>query len=96
LSLAGSRPLITTPAKAATNWNRVQTGGGCYTSNIVYSEVQPGLAYARCDVGGAYRWDNAKSEWVLLLESAKWTEGGLSGVLSAPSKSPTLAARLRQ
>ena len=75
-------PLITTPAKAATNWNWVQTGGGCYTANVVYSEVQQGLAYARTDVGGAYRWDNATSQWVPLLDSTSWTESHLSGVLS--------------
>lgn len=75
-------PLIATPAESATNWDRVQTGGGCYTPTVVFSEAQQGLAYARTDVGGAYRWDNAASEWVSLLDSTGWTESHLNGVLS--------------
>ena len=74
--------LIATPAEAATKWDRVQTGGGCYTPTVVFSEVQQGLAYARTDVAGAYRWDNATSHWVSLLDSTGWTETHLSGVLS--------------
>ncbi|MBW8781699.1 MAG: RICIN domain-containing protein [Verrucomicrobia bacterium] len=74
--------LIATPAESATNWNWVQTGGGCYTADVVFSEVQQGLAYARTDVGGAYRWDNATSQWVPMLDSTSWTESHLNGVLS--------------
>ncbi|MEO7101560.1 MAG: hypothetical protein ABI162_19580, partial [Luteolibacter sp.] len=48
-------PLIATSAESATNWDRVQTGGGCYTPTVVFSELEPGLAYARTDVAGAYR-----------------------------------------
>lgn len=71
------------PAEPATKWDWVETGGaGCYTPNVVFSEVQPGLAYARTDVGGAYRWDNANSRWISLLDSTSWTESHLSGVLS--------------
>src|SRR5688500_1090429 len=66
--------LIATPAESATNWDRVQTGGGCYTPTVVFSEIQQGLAYARTDVAGAYRWDNATSQWVSLLDSTTWTE----------------------
>ena len=74
--------LIATPAESATNWDWVQTGGGCYTANVVFSEVQEGLAYARTDVGGAYRWDSATSQWVFLLNSTSWAETHLNGVLS--------------
>ena len=74
--------LIATPAQSATNWNWIETGGGCYTADVVFSEVQQGLAFARCDVGGAYRWDNATSQWVSMLDSTGWTESHLSGVLS--------------
>src|SRR5947207_14805080 len=81
LCLLSLGPLIATPAESATNWDWVQTGGGCYTANVVFSEVQQGLAYARTDVGGAYRWDNATSHWVSLLDSTSWTETHLGGVL---------------
>jgi hypothetical protein len=75
-------PLIATPALSATQWDRVQTGGGCYTPTVVFSEIQQGLAYARTDVAGAYRWDNAASQWVSLLDSTTWAESHLNGVLS--------------
>ncbi len=74
--------MLPVAAESATNWNWVQTGGGCYTPNVVFSEIQQGLAYARTDVGGAYRWDDATSQWVHLLESTSWTESHLTGVLS--------------
>ena len=74
--------LIATPAESATKWDRVQTGGGCYTPTVVFSEIQQGLAYARTDVAGAYRWDNATSQWVSLLDSTTWTESHLNGVAS--------------
>jgi xyloglucan-specific exo-beta-1,4-glucanase len=74
--------LIAPPAESATNWNRVQTGGGCYTPTVVFSEIEPGLAYARTDVAGAYRWDNAKSEWVSLLDSTSWADSHFNGVAS--------------
>ena len=68
--------LITTPAEAATNWNWVQTGGGCYTADVVFSEVQQGLAYARCDVGEdrdavQNRREYAGPEWSALSHS-RW------------------------
>jgi xyloglucan-specific exo-beta-1,4-glucanase len=75
-------PLIATPAESATQWDRVQTGGGCYTPTVVFSEIQQGLAYARTDVAGAYRWDNATSQWISLLDSTTWTESHLNGVAS--------------
>src|SRR3954469_25001848 len=70
----GSLFLMLPAAESATNWNRVQTGGGCYTPTVVFSGVQQGLAYARTDVAGAYRWDNATSQWVSLLESTTWAD----------------------
>jgi xyloglucan-specific exo-beta-1,4-glucanase len=70
------------PAESATKWDRVQTGGGCYTPTVVFSEIEPGLAYARTDVAGAYRWDNATSQWISLLDSTSWTDSHFNGVAS--------------
>ena len=75
-------PLIATPGESATTWNRVQTGGGCYTPTVVFSEIEPGLAYARTDVAGAYRWDNTTNQWISLLDSTSWTDTHFNGVAS--------------
>ncbi len=37
-------------------WRNVQIVGGGYVSGIVFNESEPGLVYARTDVGGARRW----------------------------------------
>src|SRR4051794_17241576 len=71
--------LVLPLAESATNWNRVQTGGGCYTPTVVFSEIESGLAYARTDVGGAYRWDNSASQWISLLDSTSWTDSHFNG-----------------
>jgi xyloglucan-specific exo-beta-1,4-glucanase len=47
-------------------WKSVKVGGGGFIPGIVFSTVEPGLAYLRSDMGGAYRWDNTQQEWLPL------------------------------
>ncbi|NHZ36625.1 cellulose binding domain-containing protein [Massilia rubra] len=73
------------PASAASEtyqWNSVAMGGGGFVSAVIPSKTQKGLAYARTDVGGAYRWDNTAARWVPLLDWASEDETGLLGVES--------------
>ena len=45
-------------------WKNVRVGAGGFIPGIVFSRVEPGLAYLRSDMGGAYRWDDADQTWV--------------------------------
>jgi xyloglucan-specific exo-beta-1,4-glucanase len=61
--------LVALPASAVSAaepyvWKSVKVGAGGYIPGIVFSTVEPGLAYLRSDMGGAYRWDNKKQEWL--------------------------------
>ncbi|RMB54837.1 hypothetical protein C8J44_0064 [Sphingomonas sp. PP-CE-3A-406] len=49
-------------------WTNVTVGAGGYAPNIVFSEVERGLAYLRTDMGGAYRWDDATQRWSALQD----------------------------
>ena len=49
---------------------------------VLPSKTQQNLFYARTDVGGAYRWDNATGRWVPLLDGLSEDDVGLMGVES--------------
>ncbi len=72
----------TAQTTAAYQWDSVAIGGGGFVSGIVPSRTQPNLFYARTDVGGAYRWDNASSRWVGLTDWVSEDETGLLGAES--------------
>ena len=57
-------------------------GGGGYVPGVIASPTQQHLFYARTDVGGAYRWDQAGSHWVPLLDFVSEDDVGLMGVES--------------
>ncbi len=54
-------------------------GGGGFVSGIVFSPAQQGLAYARTDVGGFYRWDGANTQWIPLEDSFPASQGNYLG-----------------
>ena len=66
----------------AYSWGNVAIGGGGFVSGIVPSRTRPGLVYARTDVGGAYRWEEARKTWVPLLDWVSEDEVGYMGVES--------------
>ena len=47
-------------------WKNVVVLGGGFVSGIVFSPVEKDLIYARTDVGGAYRWNQADKTWIPL------------------------------
>ncbi|WP_407644683.1 X2-like carbohydrate binding domain-containing protein [Cohnella cholangitidis] len=85
-SLVGSS-LIGLPSKAAAagteayHWANVATGaGGGFVPGIIYNETQPNLIYARTDIGGAYRWNQATGSWVSISDSVGWVDWNKNGV----------------
>ena len=62
--------------------NVVIGGGGGFIPGIVFSTAQPGLVYARTDIGGAYRLDPPSGRWIPLLDWIAFPDWNLSGVES--------------
>jgi len=66
------------------SWRTAEIGGGGFVTGTVFHPTEPGLVYARTDVGGAYRLDAATNRWIALNDDI----GGLNnefqhlGVLS--------------
>jgi photosystem II stability/assembly factor-like uncharacterized protein len=61
-------------------WKPVVMEGGGFIDGLVFNTTQPGLAYCRTDVGGAYRWDNAAKRWIPLEDWA--TDDSMMGAES--------------
>ncbi|KGM11435.1 xyloglucanase [Cellulomonas bogoriensis 69B4 = DSM 16987] len=67
---------------AGYTWGNVEIVGGGFVPGIVFNQSEPGLVYARTDIGGAYRLDQGTRRWVPLLDHIGWDEWSHSGVLS--------------
>ena len=81
---AGAAPALASATAAASvsaySWNNVRIGAGGFVDGLVFSDAQRGLAYARTDVGGAYRWDAAAKNWVPLLDFTGFNDWNELGV----------------
>ncbi|NYI04183.1 cellulose binding domain-containing protein [Allostreptomyces psammosilenae] len=64
------------------DWKNVEIAGGGFVPGIIFNQSEPGLVYARTDIGGAYRQDPATGRWIPLLDHVGWDDWGHSGVLS--------------
>ena len=79
----------TTPASAAAAepyaWRNVEIDGGGFVPGIVFNRDRTNLVYARTDIGGAYRWNQATGRWIPLLDWVGWDNWGYNGVVSLAS-----------
>ena len=64
------------------SWKNVRIDGGGFVPGIIFNQTEPNLIYARTDIGGAYRWDQAGSKWIPLLDWVGWSNWGWNGVVS--------------
>ncbi|MGW3094651.1 cellulose binding domain-containing protein [Streptomyces sp. NPDC001102] len=68
-------------------WKNARIDGGGFVPGIVFNRTEKNLAYARTDIGGAYRWQQSTKTWTPLLDSVGWNEWGHTGVVSLASDS---------
>jgi xyloglucan-specific exo-beta-1,4-glucanase len=69
-------------AQSQYTWRNVQIAGGGFVPGIIFNATEANLVYARTDIGGAYRLDNATGRWIPLLDSVSWDDWNLTGVIS--------------
>jgi len=82
LALAATAAPAAQPAATRYDWRSVQIVGGGFVDGIVFHPTKPGLAYARTDMGGAYRRDSATGRWQPLLDGLPLADVNLMGVES--------------
>ena len=54
-------PASVSQAADAYTWRNARIDGGGFVPGIVFSRSEPDLAYARTDIGGAYRWQESEA-----------------------------------
>ncbi|MCL8015488.1 cellulose binding domain-containing protein [Streptomyces sp. AS02] len=92
--LAGTPPALAAPAARDVSitadtytWKNARIDGGGFVPGIVFNRSEKNLAYARTDIGGAYRWQQSTRTWTPLLDSVGWDDWGHTGVVSLASDS---------
>jgi xyloglucan-specific exo-beta-1,4-glucanase len=63
-------------------WSTVALGGGGFVSAVVASLSEKNVFFARTDVGGLYRWNEAGGNWIPLTNFVSDAEVGFLGVES--------------
>ncbi|WP_069773951.1 sialidase family protein [Streptomyces sp. LUP30] len=81
-ALQGNAHAAETGAKPAPayRWRDVAIGGGGFVTGVLFHPAVRGLAYARTDIGGAYRWDDGTARWTPLTDHLGWDDWNLLGV----------------
>ncbi|WP_371545318.1 1,4-beta-glucanase [Streptomyces sp. NBC_00554] len=65
---------------AAYRWRNAVIGGTGFITGVLFHPAVRGLAYARTDIGGAYRWDDGAGRWTPLTDHLGWDDWNLLGV----------------
>jgi hypothetical protein len=63
-------------------WKNAAINGGGFVPGIIFNETEPGLIYARTDIGGCYRWQEDTRTWKPLLDWVGRDKWGYTGVVS--------------
>jgi xyloglucan-specific exo-beta-1,4-glucanase len=84
---AGSGAAAATSATTAYTWQNVAIGGGGFIPDIVFNTGAANIIYARTDIGGVYRWNQASSSWTPLMDwvgQSNWGDMGAVSVAADP------------
>jgi hypothetical protein len=81
LAAAPDAPEVSVAADSYT-WKNARIDGGGFVPGIVFNRSEKDLAYARTDIGGAYRWQESTKTWTPLLDHVGWDDWGHTGVAS--------------
>ncbi|MGW5662048.1 1,4-beta-glucanase [Streptomyces sp. NPDC003758] len=84
-ALAAAPTATTTPAY---RWRNAVIGGTGFVTGVLFHPAVRGLAYARTDIGGAYRWDDRTALWTPLtdhLGSDDWNLLGVEAIAVDPA-----------
>jgi xyloglucan-specific exo-beta-1,4-glucanase len=76
------RPALAAPANDAYSWKNVRIDGGGFVPGLIFNRTEKNLIYARTDIGGAYRWNQAGQNWIPLLDWVGQDNWGYNGVTS--------------
>ncbi|MFC5954873.1 cellulose binding domain-containing protein [Streptomyces pratens] len=82
---AADAPARSALAADTYTWKNARIDGGGFVPGIVFNRSERNLAYARTDIGGAYRWQEETKTWTPLLDSVGWDDWGHTGVVSLAS-----------
>ncbi len=87
LSVSAVVTVVTAVSSQAYTWKNVKIGGGGgFVPNIVFNPSQKGIAFARTDIGGAYKL-NSDDSWTPLLDfadDARWNYWGVDAIATDP------------
>ncbi|WP_175408860.1 sialidase family protein [Streptomyces sp. TRM64462] len=61
-------------------WRTAVIGGTGFITGVLFHPSVRGLAYARTDIGGAYRWEDRTGCWKPLTDHIGWDDWNLLGV----------------
>ncbi|KAF9015345.1 hypothetical protein BDQ17DRAFT_1386098 [Cyathus striatus] len=80
-------PLAQAVSSQSYTWKNVKIGGGGgFVPGIIFNPTEKGLAYARTDIGGAYKL-NSDDTWTPLLDfvdDARWNYWGVDALATDP------------
>lgn len=80
LALASFAQTTQAQANSGFKWGNVTMGGGGFVSGVIFSPTERNVLYARTDVGGAYRWNEAQKSWIPITDWLGPNDMGLLGI----------------
>ncbi|MBR1739912.1 MAG: cellulose-binding protein [Ruminococcus sp.] len=75
------------PVDTGWTWSNVEIVGGGFVPNIIYNPTEEGLAYARTDIGGAYRLNKETNRWECITDfigGDNWNYMGIESIATDP------------